>query len=106
MDYIEIVNDAIQYIESNLHRKMELASLYYISPMHFYRIFRAVINQTIKSYILGRRLSQAAMRYSRGGALRRPVQFSGENYSRLQVRYIQIPGDHRINFSYGHRRFV
>lgn len=36
MNYIEIVNDAIQYIESNLHRKLcleELASRYYISPM-------------------------------------------------------------------------
>jgi len=64
MNYIEIVNDAIQYIESNLHRKLcleELASRYYIFPMHFYRIFRAVTNQTIKSYILGRRLSQAAL---------------------------------------------
>lgn len=45
MNYIGIINDAIQYIESNLHRKLcleELASRYYISPMHFYRIFRAV----------------------------------------------------------------
>lgn len=64
MNYIEIVNDAIQYIESNLHRNLsleELASRYYISPMHFYRIFRAVTNQTIKSYILGRKLSEAAI---------------------------------------------
>ncbi len=64
MNYIEMVNDAIQYIESNLDRNMrleELASRYYISPMHFYRIFRAVTNQTLKSYILGRKLSKAAI---------------------------------------------
>ena len=64
MNYIEIVSDAIHYIESNLHRKLclgELASRYFVSPMHFYRIFRAVTNQTIKSYILGRRLSKAAI---------------------------------------------
>lgn len=64
MNYIEIVNDTIQYIESNLHRKLslrELASRYFISPMHFYRIFRAVTNKTIKSYILGRKLSEAAI---------------------------------------------
>lgn len=64
MNYIEIVNDAIQYIESNLHRNLsleELASRYYISPMYFYRIFRAVINQTVKSYMLGRKLSEAAI---------------------------------------------
>jgi len=59
-----MVNDAIHYIESNLHRKLcleELASRYYVSPMHFYRIFRAVTNQTVKSYILGRKLSEAAI---------------------------------------------
>lgn len=64
MNYIEIVNDAIKYIESNLHRKLsleELASRYYISPTYFYRIFRAVSNQTVKSYILGRKLSAAAI---------------------------------------------
>lgn len=64
MNYIEIVNDAIQYIESNLHRNLsleELASRYYISPTHFFRIFRAVTNQTVKSYILRRKLSEAAI---------------------------------------------
>ncbi|MHB8918158.1 MAG: helix-turn-helix domain-containing protein [Desulfocucumaceae bacterium] len=66
MNYIKIkiVNDAIQYIESNLHRKLsleELASRYYISPTYFYRIFRAVTNQSFKSYILGRKLSAAAI---------------------------------------------
>jgi len=64
MNYIEMVNDAIQYIESNLYRKLsleELASRYYISPMHFYRIFRAATNQTVKSYILARKLSAAAI---------------------------------------------
>lgn len=64
MNYIEIVNETLQYIESNLHRKLsleELASHHYISPTHFYRIFRAVTNQTVKSYILGRKLSEAAI---------------------------------------------
>ncbi|KJS16452.1 MAG: hypothetical protein VR69_08790 [Peptococcaceae bacterium BRH_c4b] len=64
MNYLEIVNDAIQYIESNLYRNPgheELAARYFISPTHFYRIFRAVANQTVKSYTLGRRLSEAAV---------------------------------------------
>ncbi len=64
MNYVEIINDVIQYIEANLHRKLclkELSSMYYISPMHFYRIFRAVTNQTVKSYVLGRKLSEAAI---------------------------------------------
>lgn len=64
MNYIELINDAIQYIEANLHRKLclkELTSMYYISPMHFYRVFRAVTNQTVKSYVIGRKLSEAAI---------------------------------------------
>lgn len=64
MDYVEIVTEAVQYIESNLHRKLslkDLASRYYISQTHFYRLFRAATNQTVKSYILGRRLSRAAL---------------------------------------------
>ncbi|TEB10411.1 Right origin-binding protein [Pelotomaculum sp. FP] len=64
MHYIGMINDAIQYIEANLHRKLclkELSAMYYISPMHFYRIFRAVTNQTVKSYVLGRKLSEAAI---------------------------------------------
>ncbi|MFZ5644959.1 MAG: helix-turn-helix domain-containing protein [Bacillota bacterium] len=68
MNYIEIVNDAVQYIESNLHRRLsleKLASRYYLSPTHFYRIFRAVANQTLKSYILERKLSAAALALKR-----------------------------------------
>ncbi|HBV96486.1 MAG: hypothetical protein JL50_13810 [Peptococcaceae bacterium BICA1-7] len=70
MNYIEIVSDAIIYIESNLHKKLsleELASRYYISPAYFYRIFRAVTNQTVKSYILGRKLSAAAVALKKTG---------------------------------------
>lgn len=64
MNYIKIINDAIQYIESNLHRNIslpELASRYYISPTHFHHIFQAVTNQTVKSYALRRKLSKAAV---------------------------------------------
>jgi len=64
MNYIEIVSDAIQYIESNLHRNIslhELASRYYISPTHFLRIFQAVTSQTVKSYTLRRKLSRTAV---------------------------------------------
>jgi len=64
VNYIDIVNDAMRYIESNLHRKLsldELSSRHYISSTYFQRIFRAVTNHTVKSYILGRKLSEAAI---------------------------------------------
>jgi AraC family transcriptional regulator len=64
MTYTEIISNSIQYIEANLHLDLsleELAARYYFSPMHFHRIFRAVTNRTPKSYILGRKLSEAAL---------------------------------------------
>ncbi|AGK99817.1 helix-turn-helix domain-containing protein [Desulfoscipio gibsoniae] len=95
MKYIEIVDDAIHYIESNLHRKLSLRDLafrYYVSPSYFYRIFRAVTNQTVKSYILGRKLSAAAI------ALRRTdrkvidiaFQYGFNSHEQFARNFIQI----------------
>jgi len=63
MNYIDVVNDAIEYIENNLQKTVrldELAAKYYISRYHFYRIFRSLTNATLAEYITQRRLSEAA----------------------------------------------
>jgi AraC family transcriptional regulator len=63
MNYIEMVNDSLEYLETKLQRPVtldELAEKYYISRYHFYRIFRAITNMTLKEYTLRRRLSEAA----------------------------------------------
>jgi AraC family transcriptional regulator len=63
MNYIKVMDDAVDYIENNLDRDIrleEIAERYYLSPMHFYRIFRAVLNRSLKSYIDTRRLTRAA----------------------------------------------
>lgn len=104
MNYVEIVNDTVQFIESNLHRKLsleELASRYYISPTHFYRIFRAVANQTVKSYILGRKLSSAAVALKRTNQKVVDIAFqygfnSHEQFSRdFQKRFHVTPRRYR-----------
>jgi AraC-like DNA-binding protein len=62
--YYETVQKAINFIE--IHLKDEL-SLYDIaqhvnfSVPHFYRIFKAVVGETVKSYIMKRRLGCAAI---------------------------------------------
>lgn len=63
MNYIEMINDAIEYIENNLNRAVsldELAAKYYISHYHFYRIFRSLTSKTLSDYINQRRLTEAA----------------------------------------------
>lgn len=65
MDYIEIINDSIEYIESNLESPItidELSGRYYISRYYFYRMFRALTNKTVKEYMDERRLTEAAKR--------------------------------------------
>ncbi|WP_141333953.1 AraC family transcriptional regulator [Paenibacillus sp. tmac-D7] len=63
MTYIDIVNQAIAFIEEHLDQDLtleDLAGRHHLSTMHFYRIFRAVTNKTVKSYIDARRLTEAA----------------------------------------------
>lgn len=63
MNYIELVNDVLYYIEMNLKRNIsidELCEKYYLSKYYFIRIFKALTNQTIKEYIDKRRISEAA----------------------------------------------
>jgi AraC family transcriptional regulator len=63
MNYLDMVADAIDYIEENRDRPIqldELASRYALSKFYFFRIFRAVTNRTLKEYVDERRLAAAA----------------------------------------------
>lgn len=63
MDYVALMNETIEYIENNLNRNVtveELSKRYYISKYYFIRIFKALINQTVKEYIDKRRLTETA----------------------------------------------
>ena len=60
MNYIEVINDAIDYIEDNLSANIthtQVAEELFVSPYHFFRVFRAVTNYTVKEYVEKRRMS-------------------------------------------------
>ncbi|GKX67586.1 helix-turn-helix domain-containing protein [Inconstantimicrobium mannanitabidum] len=63
--YIEMINQAIEYIEENIDGETKLCDIskqFYISEYHFERIFRAVIGTSLKNYIIGRKLTKAFYR--------------------------------------------
>jgi AraC-like DNA-binding protein len=63
MNHIDRLNKAIEYIEANLDKHIELALLaaeFALSKYHFHRIFKALIGDTPSKYIEKRRLSRAA----------------------------------------------
>lgn len=62
MNYLVQVQQGIDYIEANLEYKLTLkdvADATCISHWHFQRIFKALTNETLKTYIRSRRLSNA-----------------------------------------------
>jgi AraC-like DNA-binding protein len=63
MDYMHIINCAIDYIEANLTQEIglsEIAAAAGYSPYHLSRVFRAMTGETPGGYIRKRRLTEAA----------------------------------------------
>ena len=61
--YIGRVNNAIEFIDNNLDKKLDLAMISrvaFYSPFHFHRIFSAVTNESLNAYINRRRIEKAA----------------------------------------------
>lgn len=62
VDYINLIEDTIQYIEENLEEELTLDVLSqrcYISKYYFHRIFSAVMGCSLNEYINQRRLNKA-----------------------------------------------
>jgi AraC family transcriptional regulator len=67
VEYLAQVQRGIDYIEANLEDAIEpqrVARAAGISQWHFQRIFRALTNETLKTYIRSRRFSQSMTRLS------------------------------------------
>lgn len=61
--YVSVITDTVEYIENSISRKLTLAEVSAragISDFHFNRIFKTVTGVTLKQYILGRKLANAA----------------------------------------------
>lgn len=62
MNYLKQVQAGINYIEANLDRDVSLAQVAKaacLSQWHFQRIFKALTNETLKTYIRSRRLADS-----------------------------------------------
>ncbi|SES99342.1 AraC family transcriptional regulator [Natronincola peptidivorans] len=60
--YVKLINEVIDYIEDNIHKKIpleDIAKHFCVSKYHFNRMFKTVSGRTLKQYILGRKLSEA-----------------------------------------------
>ena len=62
MNYLQNVQAGIDYIEKNLDAEISAANIAKvagISQWHFQRIFKALTNETLKTYIRSRRFANA-----------------------------------------------
>lgn len=62
-DYISRINLALKFIDNNLDSVLSLesvSSIAFYSPFHFHRIFKAIIGETLNSYISRSRIEKAA----------------------------------------------
>lgn len=60
MDHYEVIEDALLYIEKNLHQPLSLESVanaFNTSKYYFHRLFSAMMGCSLNNYILSRRLN-------------------------------------------------
>jgi AraC family transcriptional regulator len=65
MQYIERIQNTIDFIEDNLFVDLtlrELAETAKFSDYHYHRVFHALVGITVVEYIKKRRLSEAALK--------------------------------------------
>lgn len=62
-DYIKRINTILLFIDENLDSELSLeivANVGIYSPFHFHRIFKAITNETLNSYITRKRIEKTA----------------------------------------------
>lgn len=63
--YVKMINEAIENIEENIEGETKISNIskqFYLSEYHFERVFRAIVGNSLKNYILGRKLTKAFYR--------------------------------------------
>lgn len=62
MDYFGVISKAVEKIEKDLKKDIDIESLaeeVFVSPFHFHRIFKAFTDYPVISYLRKRRLNEA-----------------------------------------------
>ncbi|TAF44302.1 MAG: AraC family transcriptional regulator [Sphingobacteriales bacterium] len=63
-EYIKRINKVLTYIDENLDTELSLHSISnvaYYSPFHLHRLFKAITNETLNTYITRKRIERTAM---------------------------------------------
>ena len=95
MDWIESIQNAVDYIEAHLTEKTDyedIARVAYSSSYHFQRVFGMLCGITLGEYIRRRRLTLAGNELSAGGAKVTEVAYkygydTPESFSRAFMRF-------------------
>jgi AraC-like DNA-binding protein len=96
MNYPEIIQSALDYIEQNLKTQItaeELAHMANYSTYHYYRLFSSVMGSSIASYILKRRLDHALAEIANGRvAIDVVLEYGFETYSGFYKSFVKMYG--------------
>ncbi len=63
-EYINRINKVLSFIDHNLDADLSLqtiANIAFYSPFHLHRLFKAITNETLNSYIIRKRIERTAM---------------------------------------------
>jgi AraC family transcriptional regulator len=63
-EYIKRINKVLTFIDENLDSELSLQSISNVacySPFHLHRLFKAITNETLNSYIIRKRIESAAI---------------------------------------------
>ncbi|MBK1810048.1 helix-turn-helix transcriptional regulator [Clostridium sp. YIM B02505] len=63
MDYIDKIQESIEYIENNLSEKIlleDIAKAAYLSKYYYHRVFHDIAGEPVMEYVRKRRLTEAA----------------------------------------------
>lgn len=98
MDYLNKMEEVINYIEENLENEItleDLAQLTFFSKFHFHRIFQDVVGESVMEYIRKRRISKAALKliYTSRKIIDIAVEYqfnSQDTFTRAFARYFKL----------------
>jgi AraC family transcriptional regulator len=104
-EYIKRINKVLTYIDENLENDLSLntiAAIAFYSPFHLHRLFKAITNETLNTYITRKRIERTALmlihhkEYSIGGIAIKYGFKNDATYSRTFKKiYGQSPSEFR-----------
>jgi AraC family transcriptional regulator len=102
--YLESLNRAIQFVESNLDKKIllnDIAREAFLSEYHFHRIFKSLTGETVKDFVIRLKIERAALQLKHSKKDVGLIAFENgyenhETFSRAFKRYFQLtPQEYR-----------